>query len=51
MIGLDAWIFTRCGDCDKPKILAVESNRLIETRGCIHFAVPAARWWDDVGFT
>jgi hypothetical protein len=20
-------------------------------RGFVHFAVPAARWWDDIGYT
>lgn len=23
----------------------------VEGKGFVHFAVPAARWWDDIGFT
>ena len=31
--------------------LNVLAGDLLETDGVVHFAVPAARWWDDVGFT
>jgi hypothetical protein len=35
-------IETRCPCCGEP---------LDATRGVGHFAVPAARWWDDIGDT
>jgi hypothetical protein len=31
--------------------LRVEGGELGEGDGVAHFAVPAARWWDDIGFT
>ena len=30
--------------------LEVEGGEL-QAEGVAHFAVPAARWWDDIGFT
>ena len=31
--------------------LRVENGSLIREQGVAHFVVPAARWWDDIGFT
>ena len=31
--------------------LRVEAGELIDGDGLAHFAVPAAHWWDDIGFT
>jgi hypothetical protein len=47
----DARIDTACGDCDAPMVYRVEQGRLLGTLGVAHFAVPAARWWDDIGYT
>ncbi len=51
MLGADARIATVCGDCDEPMSLTVRGGTLLETEGTVHFALPAARWWNDVGFT
>lgn len=51
MLGRNARVVTTCGDCDEPMTLTVEEGALVETEGVVHFAVPAAKWWDDVGFT
>jgi len=48
----DARIDTHCPDCAAPLRLEVRDGGLEEPgEGVIHFAVPAARWWDDIGST
>jgi hypothetical protein len=49
----DAAIETRCPDCAASLHLLVEAGTLTTAEGAIvaHFAVPAARWWADIGFT
>ena len=49
--GVNAEIETRCGDCDEPLYLTVRDRAIIGEPAVVHFAVPAARWWDDIGFT
>ena len=51
MLGADARIFTTCADCGGALERKVSNGALTETRGIVHFALPARRWWDDVGFT
>lgn len=40
-----------CGDCSEPMALEVAGGELKRSEGIIHFAVPAHRWWDSIGFT
>jgi hypothetical protein len=51
MLGGEGTVETRCADCDEPMTLGVEAGELVGGDGLAHFAVPAARWWDDIGFT
>jgi hypothetical protein len=51
LLGADARIFTTCGDCGGVLERKVSNGALPETRGIVHFALPARRWWDDVGYT
>jgi hypothetical protein len=51
MLGGDGEISTSCGDCGEPMRLRVEDGRLAPADGVAHFAVPAARWWENIGFT
>lgn len=55
MLHRDAQIFTACGCCDSTMTLAVRGGRLAnahaKTKGIIHFAVPASRWYENVVFT
>jgi hypothetical protein len=51
MLGGDGTVQTRCPDCDEPMALTVAGGALVEGDGVAHFAVPAARWWADIGFT
>jgi len=48
----DAHIRTYCPDCSEPLSLDVRDGELEATsEGVVHFAVPAAHWWDDIGST
>ena len=47
----EARIESACGDCDAPIVYRVERGRLLDAHGVAHFAVPAARWWEDVVYT
>jgi hypothetical protein len=51
MLGGDGTVETRCADCDEGMSLRVADGALVDGDGVAHFAVPAARWWDNIGFT
>jgi len=51
MLHRDAQIFAACGCCDSPMTLTVRDGRLAKTKGIIHIAVPASRWYENVVFT
>ena len=47
----DGRVNTRCPDCDAALDLTVTGGELVPTSAVVHFAVPAARWWEDIGHT
>lgn len=51
MLNEDAVISTACGCCGTSMALAVRGNDLQAPTSFVHFALPAARWWDDIVFT
>jgi Alkylmercury lyase len=51
MLGEDAVVSTTCGDCGEPLELRVEGGRPLPVEGVAHFAVPARRWWENIGYT
>jgi len=52
MLPADGTVETTCPDCEDPLELRVEGGALTGPPGAVaHFAVPAARWWEDIGFT
>jgi Alkylmercury lyase len=51
MLGGNGTVETSCPDCEEPMELRVEDGELVDGGGVAHFAVPAARWWDNIGFT
>lgn len=51
MLGQDGDIDTSCPDCDEPFTLRVRNNALVASDAIVHFAVPAADWWNDIVFT
>jgi hypothetical protein len=51
MLDADATISTACPDCSEPFELRVENGTLQPVEGVAHFAVPARRWWENIGYT
>ncbi|MGH2679922.1 MAG: organomercurial lyase [Actinomycetota bacterium] len=48
----DAHIRTFCPDCSEPLSIDVRGGSLeAPPDGLLHFAVPASRWWEDIGAT
>ena len=50
MLGTDGTVATSCPDCGEPIELRVRDGQ-VEGDAIVHFAVPAARWWDNIAFT
>jgi hypothetical protein len=51
MLQAPAEISTSCPDCGDPPPVRTTGRALAAGTGVVHFAVPAASWWDDIGFT
>lgn len=51
MLDTDGVVDTSCPDCDAPLTLEVRDGALVPVDAVAHLAVPAAGWWDDIGFT
>ena len=51
MLQAPAEISTTCPDCGDPAPIRTTGRALSTGSGVVHFAVPAASWWDDIGFT
>lgn len=48
---VDSTIHTDCADCHEPLDITVRNGRPIEADLVFHVLVPAASWWNDIGFT
>jgi hypothetical protein len=51
MLGGTGRVTARCADCAEGLELDVVDRVVTSTDFVVHYAVPAARWWDDIGFT
>ena len=51
MLSEPAVIRTGCGCCGENMELKVGTGGLEAGEGIVHFAIPAARWWEDIVFT
>jgi hypothetical protein len=51
MLDAPAEVVTSCGDCGDPPPVRTTGRELASAEGVVHFAVPAAEWWRDIGFT
>ena len=51
MLGGSGTVQTSCADCAEEMELRVVDGVLEPVEGVAHFAVPARRWWDDIGYT
>jgi hypothetical protein len=51
MLGGTGSILTSCADCGEKMELGVSQGALQPAEGVAHFAVPARRWWENIGYT
>ena len=51
ILDADGTVETTCGDCGDRMALEARNGTLARPAGVVHFAVPAARWWDNIGYT
>jgi len=51
MLKQDAAIRTSCGDCGTAMNLKITNGSVEQSEGIVHFAIPAAHWWDDIVFS
>jgi len=47
----DSTIHTECADCGTPLDVVVRAGRPDDTYLVFHVLVPAASWWNDIGYT
>jgi len=47
----DVDVAATCGDCGQPMSMQVRRGAVVPEPWAVHFAVPAAHWWDDIVFT
>ena len=47
----DADIDSTCADCGEPLTFHIRHGRPLPEDGVVHFAVPAAQWWQDIIYT
>ncbi len=50
-LGLNGVVTTACPDCEAPLELRIRDGELAPVDAVAHFALPARRWWEDIGFT
>ncbi len=50
MLGSNGTVAARCPDCGEELALEIRDGDLSASDYAVHFAVPAAHWWDDIGF-
>ena len=50
MLGGDGSVSSRCPDCGEELRVEVRDGKVVDEGYVAHFAVPAAHWWDDIGF-
>jgi len=48
---VDSTIHTTCADCAEPVRIEVRESRPDDQDLVFHVLVPAASWWNDIGFT
>jgi hypothetical protein len=51
MLGGSGAVLTSCACCGEEMTLRVDDGALEPAEGVAHFAVPARRWWDNIGYT
>jgi alkylmercury lyase-like protein len=47
----DAHIESTCPDCGEPLTFQIRDGKPLGQESVVHFAVPAAQWWQDIIYT
>ena len=47
----DADIESACADCGETLRFQIRNGQALPQEGVVHFAVPAAQWWQDIVYT
>jgi hypothetical protein len=50
MLGRSGRVETWCPDCQEPLVFTVREGELEPVDAVVHYAVPAARWWENIAF-
>jgi hypothetical protein len=50
MLGRSGRVSTWCPDCQDPLVFSVRDGELEPVDAVVHYAVPAARWWENIAF-
>lgn len=50
VVGSDGVVTTRCADGGDTMIVEVVEGDVGDASGVVHYAIPASKWWDDIGF-
>ena len=40
-----------CGECGEKLAVAIRHGRPVQSDWVVHFVVPAARFWENIGYT
>jgi hypothetical protein len=51
MMGGEGSVTTHCPDCSEPLEVVVSDGSVSHGDYLVHYSVPAARWWDNIGDT
>ncbi|MEA2453451.1 MAG: hypothetical protein QOG04_2161 [Actinomycetota bacterium] len=52
LVESDGEVTTVCPDCSDPLAIAIAGGRVVAPAGAlVHFGVPTARWYEDIGYT
>jgi hypothetical protein len=51
LVGENVRVETACTDCGHPMTIEVDATGGPEGNAVVHFLVPAAEWYTDIGFT
>lgn len=51
MLGRNGRVETSCPHCGEPLVFTVRDGELEPVDAVVHYAVPASRWWENIGFS
>ena len=51
LLGVDSTATTQCPDCADKLTIRIQGGELAPTETVVHFAVPAIRFWENIGYT